>query len=74
MGKKVYSLGRWGGIVFEATPSALAGALLLWAVLTVAAGDNMVRFLPPLIIDESHVDEALAILEDACVAAEAAAG
>ena len=26
-------------------------------LLTVAAGDNVVRILPPLIIDESHVGE-----------------
>jgi acetylornithine/N-succinyldiaminopimelate aminotransferase len=28
-------------------------------LLTVAAGDNVVRILPPLIIDESHVDECI---------------
>ena len=32
-------------------------------LLTVPAGDNVVRLLPPLIIDESHVEEALGILE-----------
>ncbi len=32
-------------------------------LLTVGAGDNVVRLMPPLIIGESHVDEALAILE-----------
>jgi len=31
-------------------------------LLTVGAGDNIVRLLPPLIIDESHVDEAVGIL------------
>jgi acetylornithine/N-succinyldiaminopimelate aminotransferase len=35
-------------------------------LITVAAGDNVVRVLPPLIIDERHVDEALAILERVC--------
>jgi acetylornithine/N-succinyldiaminopimelate aminotransferase len=35
-------------------------------LLTVGAGDNVVRFLPPLIIDESHVDEAVSALESAC--------
>jgi len=35
-------------------------------MLTVGAGDNVVRLLPPLIIDESHVDEALRILDAAC--------
>jgi acetylornithine/N-succinyldiaminopimelate aminotransferase len=37
-------------------------------LLTVAAGDNVVRILPPLIIDENHVDEALGILERVCAA------
>src|SRR5215510_11492173 len=32
-------------------------------LLTVGAGDNTVRVLPPLIIAESHVEEALAILD-----------
>jgi acetylornithine/N-succinyldiaminopimelate aminotransferase len=32
-------------------------------LLTVAAGDNVVRLLAPLIIDESHVEEACGIVE-----------
>jgi acetylornithine/N-succinyldiaminopimelate aminotransferase len=32
-------------------------------LLTVAAGENVVRLLPPLIIDESHVAEAGDIIE-----------
>jgi len=35
-------------------------------LLTVAAGDNVVRMLPPLIIEEAHVTEAIEKLEDAC--------
>lgn len=35
-------------------------------LLTVGAGDNVVRLLPPLIIDESHVEEAAAIVERTC--------
>ena len=42
-------------------------------LLTVAAGDNVVRFLPPLIVAESHIDEAVAILERVCAGWEAAA-
>jgi len=37
-------------------------------LLTVGAGDNVVRILPPLMIDESHIDEALAILDEVCAA------
>jgi acetylornithine/N-succinyldiaminopimelate aminotransferase len=38
---------------------ALRGA----GLLTVAAGENVVRLLPPLIIDESHLAEATGIIE-----------
>src|SRR5690606_22893453 len=40
-------------------------------MLTVPAGDNVVRLLPPLIIDRSHVDAAMAALERACTALSA---
>jgi acetylornithine/N-succinyldiaminopimelate aminotransferase len=42
--------------------------------LTVAAGDNVVRLLPPLIISEQEVAEGVARLDRACarLAAEAA--
>ena len=47
-------------------------------LLTVSAGDNVVRILPPLIMDERHIEEAVGIIEAACkawprVAAEGAA-
>jgi len=32
-------------------------------LLTVGAGDNVVRLLPPLIITEAEIDEAIAILD-----------
>ena len=35
-------------------------------LLTVLAGDNVVRILPPLVITEAHVDEAIAILDASC--------
>ena len=35
-------------------------------MLTVSAAENVVRLLPPLIIDESHIDEAVGILDQAC--------
>jgi acetylornithine/N-succinyldiaminopimelate aminotransferase len=43
-------------------------------LLTVGAGDNVVRILPPLIIDEAHVDEALAIIDKVCAEWAASAG
>jgi acetylornithine/N-succinyldiaminopimelate aminotransferase len=35
-------------------------------MITVAAGDNVVRLLPPLIIDESEIAEAVARIDRAC--------
>jgi len=39
-------------------------------LLTVGAADNILRLLPPLIIDEANVGEALAMIDAACVAIE----
>jgi acetylornithine/N-succinyldiaminopimelate aminotransferase len=41
-------------------------------LLTVGAGDNAVRLLPPLIVEERHVEEALAIFDKVCAAWPAA--
>jgi acetylornithine/N-succinyldiaminopimelate aminotransferase len=38
-------------------------------LLTVGAAENVLRLLPPLIIDESHVDEAVSAIDEACAAA-----
>jgi acetylornithine/N-succinyldiaminopimelate aminotransferase len=42
------------------------GRLREAGLLTVAAGENVLRILPPLTIDESHVEEALGILDQVC--------
>lgn len=44
----------------------LAAKAFEHGLLTVLAGDNVMRFLPPLIIDETHVGEAIAIIEKCC--------
>ncbi len=46
--------------------TALSAKLFENGLVTVVAGDNVVRIVPPLIIDESHVEEAAGILEAAC--------
>lgn len=52
-------------IGFQAGPanSDMVTRLREEKLLTVPAGDNVVRLLPPLTIDESHVQEAMGILE-----------
>lgn len=51
----------------------LVAALRKEHVLMIGAGDNVVRMLPPLNIEEQHLDEALNALERACCALEEAA-
>jgi acetylornithine/N-succinyldiaminopimelate aminotransferase len=41
-------------------------ALMAGGMMTVPAGDNIVRLLPPLVIEDTHVDEALSILTKIC--------
>ena len=48
--------------------AALSAKLLENGLITIVAGDNVVRIVPPLIIDESHVEEAAGILETSCAA------
>ena len=48
-------------------PSAdLVAALRDEKLLTVGAGENVVRFLPPLIVTESEIEESVSRLERAC--------
>ena len=46
----------------------MVGRLRDGGLLTVPAAENVVRILPPLVIEESQVEEALAILERTCAA------
>jgi acetylornithine/N-succinyldiaminopimelate aminotransferase len=46
----------------------LVTALREQKLLTVGAGENVVRLLPPLIVTEAEIDEGVARLERACVA------
>src|SRR5689334_16709571 len=49
----------------------LVTALRDQKLLTVGAGDNVVRFLAPLIVNEAEIDYAIGALEHACVALSA---
>jgi acetylornithine/N-succinyldiaminopimelate aminotransferase len=46
----------------------LVNALRDQKLLTVGAGDNVVRFLPPLIVTETEIEESVQRLDRACVA------
>ena len=61
------------GIKTKVPNTELVEALRAEHMLTVGASDNVVRLLPPLIIDETHLDEAMTKLGNACKALEAKA-
>ena len=46
----------------------LVNALREQKLLTVSAGDNVVRFLPPLVVTEAEIEESVQRLDRACVA------
>ncbi|MDO8290243.1 MAG: aspartate aminotransferase family protein [Parvibaculum sp.] len=61
------------GIKTKVPNTELVEALRTEHMLTVGASDNVVRLLPPLIITEAHLDEAMIKLHAACKALEAKA-
>ena len=63
---EVRGMGLLVGIVCNITNTDMVKELEDNGLLTVAAGDNVVRFLPPLITEKHHIDEAVAILSDVC--------
>ena len=54
------------GLKCKVANTEVVNALRARGLLSVGAGDNVVRLLPPLIIDEAQVREAIAIVNDAC--------
>jgi acetylornithine/N-succinyldiaminopimelate aminotransferase len=56
------------GLKMKVPSPAFIDALRERGLLTVAAGGNVVRLLPPLIVEEEHVREAMCILGDAAAA------
>jgi acetylornithine/N-succinyldiaminopimelate aminotransferase len=50
------------GLKMKVPNTAFIDDLRVHGMLAVGAGDNIVRLLPPLVIDETHVREAMALL------------
>ena len=50
----------------EGANGAFVKKLIDNGLLSVPAGDNVVRLVPPLTITEAHIDEAIAIIEKCC--------
>jgi acetylornithine/N-succinyldiaminopimelate aminotransferase len=63
--ESVRGLGLMLGVRMKTDSRAFVGYLREQGLLTVAAGDNVLRVLPPLVIDESHVTEFVERLSDA---------
>jgi acetylornithine/N-succinyldiaminopimelate aminotransferase len=61
------------GLRCVVTNTELVAKLREEGLLTVGAAENVVRLLPPLIIEEQQVDEAIQALERACSAVAKAA-
>jgi acetylornithine/N-succinyldiaminopimelate aminotransferase len=55
------------GLKCKVPNTTLIDALRERGLLAIGAGDNVVRILPPLIISEDNVREAVGILNDACL-------
>jgi acetylornithine/N-succinyldiaminopimelate aminotransferase len=60
---EVRGIGLMLGIKTAIENTGVAKALEAAGLLTVLAGDNVVRLVPPLVVEESHVREAIAIMD-----------
>ena len=69
--KEVRGKGLLMGIECHVTNSDVVNGLFDRNVLVVPAGGNVVRFIPPLIVEESHIDEVAAALDEVCAGMEA---
>ena len=69
----VRGAGLMQGLKAKVPNGEIIGALREEGMLTVGASDNVVRLLPPLIIDESHIKEAVGCLDKVCGAMAKAA-
>jgi acetylornithine/N-succinyldiaminopimelate aminotransferase len=71
---EVRGAGLMLGLKCVVTNTDVVGRLREAGLLTAGAGENVVRILPPLIVTESHIDEALGIIDGVCAAWPPAAG
>lgn len=64
--KEVRGLGLLMGIEVEKSSRKILKKMIDRNVLVLVAGDNVVRFAPPLIIEKQHIDTVLTALEASC--------
>lgn len=61
--KEVRGLGLLRGLVCDAPIGEICSRALEHGLIVLSAGTDVIRFVPPLIIEKTHVDEMIAILE-----------
>ena len=66
----VRGIGLMLGLKLKLEPSVFVAKAIQHGLLVVGAADNTVRLLPPLIIEEEHIEEALRKLENICAEIE----
>jgi len=66
----VRGVGLLIGLQCRIPNAKLIGRLRANGMLAVGAGDNVARLVPPLIVEDAHIDEAMAILEKSCAELE----
>ena len=64
--EEVRGMGTMLGLKCRVPSEAMIDRLLKNGLLAVGAAENVVRLAPPLIVDERHVDEAIAIIDRSC--------
>ncbi len=62
----VRGVGLMLGLKLKTEPPVFVKKAMAHGLLVIAAADNTVRILPPLIIEEAHISEALEKLENIC--------
>lgn len=60
-------VGLMQGLEVSVAPSVVINKALEAGLVIISAGSNVLRFVPPLVITEVHVDEMIAVLKD-CLA------
>jgi acetylornithine/N-succinyldiaminopimelate aminotransferase len=70
--EEVRGVGLMLGLKLKMPPGEFAALVRAEHMLTIPAGDNTLRLLPPLTIADSELDEAVNRLDKACARAEAA--
>jgi acetylornithine/N-succinyldiaminopimelate aminotransferase len=63
---EIRGTGMMIGLKMHVPNAAFVAKLREKRMLAVGATENVVRLLPPLTVDESHIREAIAALSDAC--------